>query len=63
VADFCNQCAKDHYFEPGDLAGLGPLKEREAWQVICEGCGPTMVNNEGDCVSHYCLKKHGKKIE
>lgn len=29
-------------------------------QVICEGCGHLcLVNNEGECMSPICLKKHG----
>ena len=64
VADFCKQCSIENFGEDfGDLARLKgdeTLKEGFGWCALCEGCGPTLVNNEGECVSPTCLKGHGK---
>lgn len=67
MADFCKQCSIDHFGEDfGDLANLGGedtkvvgahYDDDTVWAVICEGCGPTYVNNEGECV-HDCLEHH-----
>lgn len=63
MADFCTQCSIELFGEDiGDLAHLGgdrkPLEEGYGYGVICEGCGPTVVNDTGACVAVYC-KKHG----
>lgn len=63
MADFCKQCSIDMWGEDtGDLANLGPvdtLKPGEGWQALCEGCGPTIVDNEGTCIAYYCDRQHG----
>lgn len=56
MAEFCKQCAEEMGFEP-DFVGL--CNEEQVAVVICEGCGPTMVNHKGECVSKDCLLKHG----
>lgn len=64
MADFCNQCARDHALPEGDMAELmpgTPLAPGEGITALCEGCGPTLVNKQGDCVYHHCLKEHGKE--
>lgn len=62
MADFCKQCSIENFGEDfGDLAGLGngsPLKPGEGWAVLCEGCGPTCVDDEGECIAKNCLLKH-----
>lgn len=63
MADFCKQCSIDMFGEDfGDLKGLGngeKLKPDYGWQALCEGCGMTIVDNDGKCISKHCLKQHG----
>jgi hypothetical protein len=63
MADFCKQCSIEMFNEDHrELAGLGDgttLEPDHGWQALCEGCGPTMVNDEGECVMWSC-PKHGK---
>ena len=60
MADFCKQCSIEMFGKDyGDLK-LGPLKIGHGWVVLCEGCGPTMVDAEGQCTVKSCLQKHGK---
>ncbi len=65
MADFCKQCSIELFGKDcGDLANLGdgtPLKEGYGWNALCEGCGPTQVNDEGECISPSCIREHGKK--
>lgn len=45
----------------GEMAGLStPEQTTEGLysQVICEGCGPTFVDHEGNCRYRECLQKH-----
>jgi hypothetical protein len=45
-----------------ELKGFGdgtPLKKDQGWIALCEGCGPTVVDDDGKCISPHCLKKHG----
>ena len=55
MADFCQQCSLAMFgkdFE--DMANLGDhrdLKPGWGYQVLCEGCGPTLVDDEGKCIS------------
>lgn len=66
MADFCKQCSIDHFGEDmKDLANLGDvstLKPGEGWTAICEGCGLTVVNNEGECILDDC-SMHGTQTE
>ena len=66
MADFCKQCSLEIFTEDfGDFANLHPdktLEENYGWLVLCEGCGPTLVNTEGSCISKTC-DKHGPPIE
>lgn len=65
MADFCKQCSIEMFGQDyGDLKGLGDGKELEkdfGWTAICEGCGYTIVNDEGKCIAVDCLMKHGAK--
>jgi len=52
VADFCRQCSEEIFGEDfGDFRDCsptyGPFKA-----VICEGCGATHVDFEGNCIYH-----------
>ena len=65
MADFCQQCSIEAFGEDfKDLADLGPaddLKVGHGWFALCEDCGPTVVDQEGQCISKHCDKKHGEK--
>jgi hypothetical protein len=65
MADFCSQCSIELFGEDfKDLANLGngkPLRENFGWMAICEGCGHTVVDNDGKCVAKWCDKKHRKE--
>jgi hypothetical protein len=37
----------------------GTCGEAEYARVICEGCGPTVVDHTGKCVAADCLRRHG----
>jgi len=60
MADFCKACSEEHFGEDtGDLAGLIPktlVARGMGSLVLCEGCGPIMVDHEGRCLSKDCLK-------
>ena len=65
MADFCKQCSIEMFGEDfGDLAGLTNKEEHTDkdlfMQVLCEGCGPTMVDHTGRCVTNWCLKEHNE---
>lgn len=49
MAEFCLACARENG-DPPDLAGLGARVE-----VVCEGCGPIVVDDGGRCLSAGCL--------
>jgi hypothetical protein len=56
MADYCQQCSLKYFDEDfKDMAGLGKgedvaLKEGWGYSVLCEGCGPTLVDDEGKCM-------------
>ena len=62
MAEFCAQCSHKLGFR-NELAGLLDLEDlispdELCVQVVCEGCGITYVNNEGECVMPGCLAQH-----
>ena len=64
MADFCKQCSKEIFGQDfKDLSSAGGEQKLTepgtGWQVLCEGCGPTLVDDAGVCVSADCLKHHG----
>ena len=66
MADFCNQCKEEMGFEPhSDYPDYGPLKPGYGWPVICEGCGFTAIDREGNCQGNHSIEKivHRKKEE
>lgn len=57
MADFCKQCSINMFGE--DFKELARISEPGQFaDVICEGCGWTTVNHNGECVSSTCLEKH-----
>lgn len=68
MADFCAQCSKDMNYNASDinhgedLASLVSKAQSNAGlfaSVICEGCGPIIVDHKGYCKSKNCTKLHG----
>ena len=61
MADFCNQCAKELGFPEGDLArpDCGPPGPGMGYPELCEGCGPTLVDEKGNCIDPHCDLLHG----
>jgi hypothetical protein len=61
MADYCKQCGIDYLGEDcKDLKGLGdgkPLEPGWGYQVLCEGCGPTLVDDDGKCIAD-CDRHH-----
>lgn len=64
MADLCRQCMLEIYGpetadNEGDLVGVTTPEE---WRrgianvAICEGCGPTLVDDKGNCVHKGCDK-------
>lgn len=49
MADFCRQCSLSTFGE--DFGDLRNLNGPHDTHVICEGCGPTVVNPSGECVT------------
>jgi hypothetical protein len=61
MADFCQQCSIEIFgHDTKDCArpDQAPLEPGEGWPEICEGCGPTLVDNDGKCLADDCLKQH-----
>jgi predicted nucleic-acid-binding Zn-ribbon protein len=62
VADFCKQCSIEIFGEDhGDLKGIGEYRDKLpdidnslGWFAICEGCGYTIVDDDGQCISKDC---------
>lgn len=54
MASFCNACAAEHGDPRGDFTEM-----EEYSVVLCEGCGAIQVDEQGNCISSDCLKKHG----
>lgn len=56
MASFCNQCAVDLGFLPGDYAnGCEP---GYICMALCEDCGSCWVDHTGKCVTSNCDKSH-----
>lgn len=58
MADFCVQCSAD-IGAPPDYTDFEKPPVGYIQHVLCEGCGQTAINSEGQCISKYCLKQHG----
>lgn len=63
MADFCKQCSIELFGQ--DHGDLTRLMDEDAYNLtsgafaLCEGCGPTTVDYEGQCRSIGC-NKHGE---
>jgi hypothetical protein len=58
MAEFCTQCAENMGFEP-DFIGLTTAEEwakDEATLVLCEGCGFTLVDPDGRCITNCAIR-------
>ena len=70
MAEFCYQCAQDH-FEDGsvnDFKGLSTEKDTKEGlyiSALCEGCGITQVDHDGACIHHTtdCLVAENEKLQ
>ena len=66
MADFCKQCSEEIFGKDfRELAGITTEEDVAKIMycvVICEGCGVTQVDPEGQCVCD-CLKGHSQKGE
>ena len=65
MAEFCKQCA-EFMFPPDvgqdDFVGLSSEEDTKNGMfavVLCEGCGPTVVDHTGKCVADDCLGHNG----
>ena len=53
MADFCKACSIDMFGKDyREMAGLCPAPDVAT--VLCEACGPILVNSDGECVSTDC---------
>lgn len=64
MTDLCKQCTTEYYGTdtPSNLADMVTKQQFQDGLVAkaeCEGCGETYVDNQGNCVSKSCYKKHG----
>jgi hypothetical protein len=66
MASFCKQCAIDIFGEDsGDLEGLSTEADTRGGLyavVLCEDCGPALVDHTGTCIAPDCLKNHGASM-
>jgi hypothetical protein len=66
MSSFCKQCSLEMFQEDfRELAGL--LSHEDAdngylLEALCEGCGPTIVNEDGVCMKPDCLKRHNGEV-
>lgn len=66
MADYCQQCSLDLFGK--DLKELAALLPREDFlpdngaEVLCEGCGWTLVDFDGKCVDPKC-KVHSEPMD
>ena len=63
MAEFCRQCSIANFGEDyGDFAGLLSAEDEAnglLQVVLCEGCGPIVVDRAGACHCDDCLMEHG----
>jgi len=60
MSDFCRQCNLELFnLEWSDYpTDLEPLPEGIGYCVLCEGCGPIVIDHTGRCIDPLC-PKHG----
>ena len=59
MAEFCRQCNQEILGE--DESDFN--RTDAGHYVICEGCGWTEVDRDGNCISINCKKEHGKVFD
>lgn len=61
MADYCANCSRELFGEDhGDLRGLVTEDEWDHGYcavALCEGCGPTWVDPQGNCVRPWCFSQ------
>mgnify|MGYP000408483168 CR=1 FL=1 len=57
MADFCKACSIDMFGKDyRELATpVAPGEPDVICSTLCEGCGPILVNRDGECLSTDCL--------
>lgn len=67
VSEFCKQCSlkifKEDYRELANIIHQADVDVGLYAIVLCEECGPTLVDVDGTCISYNCLEKHGVDTE
>lgn len=60
MADFCSACSIELFdIDCEDLRGL--CQPNEVVPMLCEGCGPILVNHVGVCQTINCLRQHNQE--
>lgn len=67
MADYCAQCTVKHLGLPAianDFRAFGHRMSNHTTYrlVLCEGCGPAVVDNYGTCSSAECSEQHGTHV-
>jgi hypothetical protein len=66
VAEFCAQCGNEYFWTWAtlDFYFTEPCENGEGYQVICEGCGHILVDENGVCLGgEGCEKDEQHKKE
>jgi len=59
MASFCKQCSIANFGKDCcDMAGMVPQGQDRCY-VLCEGCGPALVDVSGTCHNKNCIERHG----
>lgn len=58
MSDHCKSCIPE-FGDFDHLAKLPPCLPGEGYLVLCEGCGPAYLNNDGTCQGGCLIKAHG----
>lgn len=65
MSDFCRQCSIEMFGKDfRELSNITKLEDQKKGLyvvVICEGCDAIQVDNDGNCISEDCLKRHSSK--
>ena len=65
MAEFCRQCSIELFgkdFGEAARPGKPDPEPGYGWGFLCEGCGFTVVNKEGECIATHC-SIHGMEKE
>lgn len=50
MSDFCRDCSEIMFGK--DFRELAELSSKPSVRALCEGCGETLVNSDGECLIH-----------